>query len=251
MNEKYTYLLVELSCIAVPLISSFHPKIQFFVAWKSLMVAILGMMALFIPADILFTHWGVWGFQEKYTLGIFFFNLPIEEYLFFICIPYASVFTYYCLRKLLPASRTYNMFTSIAWVYLFLNLFIAITFYYRIYTFTYHLFAAILLAWHLVWRKSNYIGLFTFTYSLILIPFILSNGVLTGLAFWKYPLLNVHPELINSCIVWYDDLENLGIRLFSIPLDDIAYGCSMLLTSVTLFEAMEARKIASIQLTKK
>jgi lycopene cyclase domain-containing protein len=52
-----------------------------------------------------------------------------------------------------------------------------------------------------------------------LIPFWIINGILTVLP-----------------VVWYNDLENLGIRLGSIPADDIAYNLAMLLGIVTIYE---------------
>ena len=41
------------------------------------------------------THWG---FNNDYLLGIYLFNLPLEEILFFITVPYACVFIYECLN---------------------------------------------------------------------------------------------------------------------------------------------------------
>src|SRR5688500_2532122 len=52
----------------------------------------------FIAWDIYFTGLGVWGFNDRFTLGIRFFNLPLEEYLFFFCIPYATLFSYNCMN---------------------------------------------------------------------------------------------------------------------------------------------------------
>jgi len=45
--------------------------------------------------------------------------------------------------------------------------------------------------------------------------------------------------------VWYDNAENLGIRLFTIPIDDISYGFFMLLLVTSVYEwesASDARK---------
>ena len=42
------------------------------------------------------------------------------------------------------------------------------------------------------------------------------NGLLTG-------------SFIENQIVWYNDNHNLGIRLFTIPIEDVFYNCFMLL----------------------
>lgn len=58
------------------------------------------MMLLFIPWDVWFTHLGIWGFNTGHLVGISLLGLPLEEWLFFICIPYACVYTYHCFRAL-------------------------------------------------------------------------------------------------------------------------------------------------------
>lgn len=244
MSISYTYLFVDLCCLAVPFLSSFHPKIQFYKSWNSLLLATAIMMLIFIPLDMLYTYWGIWGFNPQYTVKHPIINLPLEEFLFFICIPYASLFTYFCLKKFQPVLKHPHFWKRVAWVYCILNLIVALIFYHRAYTFLYHLFSAMLLAWCLVREKVLWMSRFMLTYTLILIPFIISNGVLTGLQFWRYPLLHSQPDMIQSCIVWYNNTENLGVRLFSIPLDDIAYGSAMLLTVVFIFEKLEEKKQA-------
>jgi hypothetical protein len=42
-------------------------------------------------------------------------------------------------------------------------------------------------------------------------------------------------------VVWYNDQENLGIRLLTIPLDDFAYGLDLLLMNIGLFEWFKGR----------
>ena len=54
-------------------------------------------------------------------------------------------------------------------------------------------------------------------------PLFNNLGILTG-------------SIIREPVVWYNDLENLGIRLFTIPIEDIGYAFNMLFWVVFLNE---------------
>ena len=45
-------------------------------------------------------------------MGIEFFALPLEEYLFFLCIPYSSLFIHFCKEKLTPKLKFSNLTTK-------------------------------------------------------------------------------------------------------------------------------------------
>jgi len=64
---------------------------------------------------------------------------------------------------------------------------------------------------------------FYLTFLVMLIPFILVNGILTGTG-------------IENEVVWYNDMQNLGLRFFTIPVEDFAYAFSLILLNLTLFE---------------
>src|SRR5688572_8899061 len=95
------YLLVNLGAFIVPLLFSFHPKLRFYKEWVFAWPAIVITAIPFIIWDAYFTRLGVWGFNPAYVTGLGLWGLPLEEVLFFICIPYSCLFTYHCLNQLI------------------------------------------------------------------------------------------------------------------------------------------------------
>lgn len=229
---KYLYLWLNIGSFIVPFLFSFHPRLQFYKKWKSLAMGILIMMAVFIPWDILFTQNGFWGFNEAYTTGYSFLSLPIEEWLFFICIPYACLFTHYSILALFPNLSLAKQTVEIIYVTLLVILIITLWYYYdRWYTLVNFSYGIIVLG--LVYNyKKQLLQVFFPTYLVILIPFFIVNGVLTGTG-------------IDGQVVWYNNTENLGLRMLTIPVEDVIYNLGMLLTVFACVEWFEGRKKVS------
>jgi len=220
------YLWLDLGSLVIPLLFSFHPKIKFYRKWPSILPGILVMMLIFIPWDICFTASGFWGFNPDYLTGIYWFGLPMEEWLFFICIPYACMFTHYVLTALVPnwPLREKNN----QWVYLILASLLIILLWYgyqQWYTATAFLYTLLILG--LTQNLApQVLPSFFMSYVVILIPFFLVNGILTGSG-------------LPEPIVWYNDAENFGLRLGTIPVEDAIYNLGMLLTVVFVGELMQ------------
>ena len=96
---QYTYLAINFFTIIICFIFSFHPKIKFNRHFRAFIMASVLVASAFIAWDAWFTANGVWWFNDRYLIGIRLFGLPLEELLFFICIPFSCVFTYHCLDK--------------------------------------------------------------------------------------------------------------------------------------------------------
>lgn len=223
------YLLLDIGSILIPLIFSFHPRLRFDKQWSSYLPAILLSMFLYIIWDVWFTAEGVWGFNPDYLVGIDILNLPIEEWLFFICIPYACLFTHHCIsvlayKKVVPSQIT----AVIAWVLIVSWIIVAIVFNDRLYTVVNFLWA-IPLVLFVVIKKRHILQRFFVTYLLIGLPFIIVNGILTG-------ALNPEP------IVWYDNSENLGIRFF-MPIEDYTYAFTMLLFPLAIADSLRHHRV--------
>lgn len=224
MNPQFTYLFVDLGCVLVPFLLSFHPKSQFYKTFKPLSYGILGMMLVFIPMDALFTYWNIWHFNPNYITGAHLGNLPLEEILFFICIPFACVFTFDIVRKF-HADRESRIAELIAILLIGINFITIYNHPHLSYTLYANLSSVVILVYFLL-KKSKYLTNFLLSWAILALPFFISNGILTGLDFYTQPFFNMnyHP---TEYIVGYNNTENLAIRIWTIPVEDFFYGMGM------------------------
>jgi len=91
---KSEYLILLAICFIAPFILSFSKKINFYQTPLRLVLAIEIPFVLFVVWDMFVTARGHWSFNPAYTLGLKIYNLPIEEVLFFIIIPFCGLFTW-------------------------------------------------------------------------------------------------------------------------------------------------------------
>jgi lycopene cyclase domain-containing protein len=223
--QKYLYLALDLGSVLVPILFSFHPKKHFASTWRAWLPAILIPAVVFIVWDEWFTAMRVWGFNPTYLTGVTFGHLPLEEILFFICIPYACLFTYVAVNYLKKEEPLADRGQRITWILIIGLLALGLTNYDRWYTSVTFIALAMFLLYLILVIKPRYLGRFYFSYLFILIPFFLVNGVLTG-------------SWIERPVVWYNDEENLGIRMGTIPFEDTFYGMLLILMSVSIYEGL-------------
>jgi lycopene cyclase domain-containing protein len=224
MDTHYTYLILNLACIFFPFILSFDKKIAYYKLWKPLFIGILISAAFFIIWDILFTKLGVWSFNPTYIMGIYIFNLPIEEILFFITVPYACIFIYevvngYTKRDVIGCGKPYSVVISV------ICLVLIILFHDKTYTLVNASICLIMLLYAAFIYKSQNLGRFFLAYFISLIPFLICNGLLTALP-----------------VVIYNNNENMNLRLFTIPLEDTLYGLSLMLIPILIMDYFKKPK---------
>jgi len=133
---KFLYLFIDFFTIIIPLLFSFHPKIKFYKTWKEFFAASILVAVAFIIWDAVFTKIGVWNFDPTYLVGIYIFNLPLEEILFFICIPFACVFTYRYLNSIFSKSWNENVEKSVTIFFITIFFIAGVWFWKRTYTAT-------------------------------------------------------------------------------------------------------------------
>jgi lycopene cyclase domain-containing protein len=100
---KIEYFIVLTVAFIIPFIYSFSRKLDFYKYPLRLIPAIGSPFAVLIMWDSIAVSRGHWNFNEKYITGIKIINLPVEEILFFIIIPFCALFTWevvkYFMRK--------------------------------------------------------------------------------------------------------------------------------------------------------
>jgi lycopene cyclase domain-containing protein len=74
-------------------------------------------------------------------------------------------------------------------------------------------------------------GYFYLAWIICIVPMLIVNGVLTSLP-----------------VVWYNDTQNLGFRVGTIPFEDFFYNMLCMLMNVGIFEMLRRRKQKTVSL---
>ena len=220
------YFFLNIASFIIPFLYSFENRMKYIKRWKAVFLSILISAVFFIVWDIIFTKMGVWSFNPRYHSGIEFFDLPIEEWLFFVCIPYASLFIHFAFHYFYPnVSLSDKTVKIIYWILMMVLLPVIFLHYDKLYT-AINYTVLVLLLTYAFFKSPTIFSTFFITFLIILIPFALVNGILTG-------------SFIDEPVVSYNNSENLGIRLGTIPIEDVGYAFSMLLMSLVLIKKIE------------
>lgn len=191
--------------------------------WKHVLPALAISGLVFLVWDHLFTVYLVWSFNPDYVIGFYILDLPIEEILFFITVPFACIFIYECLNYYVKKDILKNFSTAISAILTALSIIMLSLLYNRVYSLITFGLLLVLSLW-LLWKKPDYLGRFYLAFIVSLLPFYIVNGFLTSIP-----------------VVSYNDFQNSGIRVGTIPLEDHFYSLAMLLLNVILFEYFRKR----------
>ena len=205
------YLLINIFIIIVPLLLLFEQKLKFYKKLPAVIISILVVSTVYIIWDSFATKAGDWAFNPKYLMGIYFFDLPLEEILFFITVPYSIIFIYETVKFYLKEREIFFsryiyfsvMILLIAGTIMFANqnyTMIVMIYCLAFFIFALFFFPAIL--------KSK---IFWITILISYMPFLIVNYILTSLPIVTY----------NSSGIW-------GNRFLTIPLEDFFYSFSMI-----------------------
>lgn len=219
-----TYLFINLLIVIVPLLFSFESKIKFYNKFPSYLFSVLIVSTMFIIWDSIAAARGDWGFNEEHILGITFMNLPLEEILFFLTVPYSCLFIYESIALYIREEKiviSKYIFLSIAVVLII----IAFIFSDQYYTFTVLLFTSIfLLIAFFFFKELIQSKVYWITIAVTFIPFLIFNFVLTYIP-----------------VVVYSQESIWGVRFISIPIEDFFYSYSMISFWILVYSLREKK----------
>ncbi len=225
MVFNFTYLALDLAVASTLL---------FALAWKQFrpvlttnlkpVLAGIGVGAtVFILWDIWATAAGHWSFNSKYTLGFGLLGLPLEEWLFFVCIPMACMVIYLFMRKDFSPRRMPLPYCAALQVLVALPL-LAVPFaptYTKV-----AIMSSVMVASWLVWQGAL----------LVQRRYWLFMAVVFGLFFMANSILASLPIII------YNSDHILGLRIGFIPVEDFLYNFALINLVVLVYEVVIARK---------
>ncbi len=219
------YLLLNLVVISGPLILSFDRRVHFYTHWPSVFRAIPIVMAPFIVWDAVVSgrHW--W-FNEAYTMSWSFFDLPPGEWLFFITVPYATLFIW---EVLLAYFRNGSLNGARYWEFITGSVLLAVAGFSLLTGREYTLIVALVSILTLIldrWLGTGILRqrlVIAFTFMLVLLMLIF-NGYLTA-----------------RPVVLYDARYQLDWRVITIPIEDFFYGFCLVFLNIIVHEKWKAR----------
>lgn len=234
MPYSYVYSLILFLTIIICFIASFDKRIRFDHYFIPFIKAAVLVAIPFIAWDIWFTNIGVWWFNTNYTLGITLVNLPVEEWLFFICIPFSCVFTYYCIDKFYNLSKLESFNNMITFAIVIICAVTALINCNYIYTFITAILTSLTLLYLHFIAHARWLTQATMVYLVLMLGFFPVNGVLTGTG-------------LPSPVVNYNEAHFMGIRMLTIPVEDAVYGYAQFIWVLYFFNRFKAQKDGLVQ----
>ena len=219
---KFEYLLFNLVIIAGPVVAQFSRQIKQVSRWRLKLLACGIVMIPYIIWDALVAS-SHWWFNEAYTLDFRLFGLPIEEWLFFITVPFGCLLVWETLphfdRWLVRLESLRHVRTV--------------------------LYAALPAGVWVFSTGKQYTGLVLFSFGLVgLVDMLLSVDLLLRPKTYLYLaivcgcILVFNGYLTARPIVLYGEAYQIGFRILTIPVEDFGYGFTLMLFNTMLYEKL-------------
>ncbi|ACP54435.1 lycopene cyclase domain-containing protein [Saccharolobus islandicus] len=210
---KPDYTMIDSMIFFPALILSLFVRRNYFQLLKS--IAIVSPLYLFW--DFLATWKDSWSFNPKYVMGIYVINLPMEEVMFFLVTPFATLLIFdFVMNSVRDREVKWVQKVIITTIPL---LIITLPFVFN-YSYTFIDFLYLIMSF--------------------IISLLIARDLLVSRNFWIFIGLSYIPFLLfdyfltSDPVVIYGPNSILGIRFITIPVEDFIYSFSML-TLYTVF----------------
>lgn len=221
---NYTYLLIDLVLLLLPVVLFSLKKMEFVLNSKFIILAVLiNVFAFSVPTEFL-TQLKVIVFNPPYLTGMTLWELPVEELLLSLLLPLSGIAIYIFLNSRYPDNTPEKY--SLAVSNIMLGICIAMLYFghQKLYTvFTFSILLIFILYIEFV-NKIRFMYRFYRAYLVSLIPLYLVYGALTSIP-----------------VVQYTVSETLDFNLAHIPFETHFYFMGMMLLSVYLYEVFKNR----------
>lgn len=222
---KFEYLLFNLVVLAGPLAFSFEKQIHFRKHWREAFPAIFLSLIVYVIWDSSVTN-RHWYFNPLYMMDTRIFKLPIEEWLFFIVVPYACLF----VKEVLPLVVSNSTVRGLEWVRAGMFALLPI----GIFTFQ---------------AGKEYTGLVLMAFGVVafLDRQVRTDTLLQTRTYWYLAMVLVATLIFNMYLTWrplliYASAYQLDIRIGTIPIEDFGYGVTHLALCNIIYEYLKQRK---------
>jgi lycopene cyclase domain-containing protein len=221
---NYTYLLVDLGLLLVPVLLFSGKQLNFVAQSKFIILAgLINVFVFSVPAQFLTQLKGV-VFNPPYLTGLTLWELPVEELLLLFILPLSGLAVYLFLNNRFPDNKLEKY--SLAVSNILLGICIAMLYFghRKLYTlFTFSILLVFIVYVEYV-NKLRFMYRFYRAYLLSLVLYYIVYGILTTIP-----------------VIQYNNAETLNFNLFYIPFEGHFYFMAMLLLTVYLFELFKSR----------
>ena len=223
---KFEYLLFNLTVVLGPVASQFSRQIKNVSRWRlKLRVSVIVMIPYVIwDALVAGSHWQ---FNTAYTLDFRLFGLPIEEWLFFITVPFGCLLVWETLPQVDRWLARLRLLRHIRNV----------------------LYAALPVGIWVFSTGKQYTGLVLCCFGCVgLMDMLLRTDLLLRPKTYLYLaivaglILVFNGYLTARPVVIYGEVYQMGYRIWTIPIEDFGYGFTLMLFNTMLYEKLKDGK---------
>lgn len=224
---NYTYFLIDALLLLTAVFLLFSSgQWDFRGNGKFIILALfINVFVFSVPTEFL-TRVKVIVFNPVYLSGIQLWELPVEELLFSLALPFCGFSIYIFLNNRFPANNLEKY--SLAVSNIMMGICIAILYfgYHNLYTLITFFLLLIFILYVEYVNKIRFMYRFYRAYLVSLIPFYLVSTALTTLP-----------------VIQYNEKETLIFNVFHIPFESQFYYMGMLLLTIYLFETFKSRSL--------